>query len=818
MDGFFQDLKFALRILLKRPGFALIAVLSLMLGIGANTTIFTLAKALFLQTVPVNDPDTLIVVYASRQGGKLQFVPTSYLNSRDYREKNDVFSSLAIIIPAGGTMVVGGKEVNVFCPLVTGDFFDVMGVQPSLGRGFRRDEDESPGSHPVAVISNALWNRQFGADPKIIGQAIRINAQDYTVIGVMPKQFHDIGTFGSPDVYIPMAMHDQALRPPVNDWYNQRGAGFAFSVGRLKPGVSFAQAESSMRSLADALAREYPKENAGRSVMLVPIKNTVIPPQQRGDYFRAGTLMGVIVGLVLLIACANVANLLFARSIHRQREMAVRQSMGASRNRLIRQLLTESLILALTAGVLGVTLAFGARGLIVRLLPANTVPASADLSVDGRVLLFTLAVSLLATFLFGLLPALQVSRSDRLASLRDRTDAPTGNTKWYGLRGALVMFQVALSLVALIGAGLFIHSLKNAQEISPGFDLKHLTSVFINLGAERYPQPRAEQFFQDLTERLRALPMVANASFADAPPLGLGGIGRTTFTDSDVSDPRKGKATPIVVVPPGFFSAAGMTLMRGRDFTEQDTTETALVAIVNAAAAQDFWPDQDPIGKHLHFSLQTWDVSVIGVVNTVKFQTLGEPPRPAIYFPFRQQFAPAMTLWVRTKGDPKTAVASVRSTIESMDSTIPIRRVLTGDEILDQSLSAPRLGAELLGGLGFLALALAALGTYGVMSYSVSQRRQEIGIRMALGAQRGNVLRLILAGGMAMVWVGIAVGAGLSLLVASSMSSLLYGIGLFDPWSFFGTAALLILTALVACLIPAQRAVKVDPTVALRYE
>lgn len=818
MDGFFQDLKFALRVLVKRPGFALIAVLSLMLGIGANTTIFTLAKALFLQTVPVNDPDSLIVLYASRQGGKLQFVPTSYLNSRDYREKNAVFSSLAIIIPNGGTMVVGGKEVNVFCPLVTGDFFDVVGVQPSLGRGFRRDEDESPGAHPVAVISNALWNRQFGGDPKIVSQVIRLNAQDYTVIGVMPKDFHDIGTFGSPDVYIPMAMHDQALRPPVKDWYNQRGAGFAFSVGRLKPGVSFAQAESSMHSLADALAREYPKENAGRSVMLVPIKNTVIPPQQRGDYFRAGTLMGVIVGLVLLIACANVSNLLFARSIHRQREIAIRQSMGASRNRLVRQLLTESLILALTAGVLGVALAFGARRLILSLLPANTVPASADLSVDGRVLLFTLAVSLLATFLFGLLPALQVSRTDRLASLRDRTDVPTGNTKWYGLRGALVMFQVALSLVALLGAGLFIHSLRNAQQISPGFDLKHQISVFINLGAERYSQPRAEQFFEDLTDRLRALPMVANASIADAPPLGLGGIGRTTFIDSDVSDPRKGKATPIIVVQPGFFSAAGMTLMRGRDFTNQDTAATGLVAIVNDAAAQDFWPNQDPLGKHMYFSLQTWDVSVIGVVNTVKFQTLGEPPRPVIYFAFKQQFAPAMNLWVRAKGDPKTVLASVRSTIESMDSTIPIRRVFTGDEILDQSLSAPRLGAELLGGLGFLALALAALGTYGVMSYSVSQRRQEIGIRMALGAQRGNVLSLILTGGMAMVWVGIAAGCVISLLVQRSISSLLYGIGAFDPWSFFATASLLIITALIACLIPAQRAVRVDPTVALRYE
>lgn len=818
METFLQDLKFALRTLLKRPGFAAVAILSLTLGMGANTTIFTLAKALFLQTVPVKDPDSLIVLYASRQGGKLQFVANSYLNARDYRDKNDVFSGLATLIPSGGRLVISGKDVNVFCPLVNADFFTIVGVQPVLGRGFRADEDQSPGAHPVVVLSYALWNSQFGADPKMIGQTIRVNAQDYSVIGIMPKQFHDIGTFGSPDMYIPMAMHDQLLTPPLKDWYDRRGAGIAFSVGRLKPGVTLRQAESSMTNLANELAREYPNENGGRGVMLVPIQDTVLPPQQHGDFVRAGTLMGVIVGLVLLIACANVANLLLARATHRRREIAIRQAMGASRNRLLRQLLTESGIIALSAGVLGVCCAFGAKRLITSLLPADALPASADLSVDGRVLLFTLGLSLLATALFGLMPALQSSRSDRLASLRDRTDAPTGSTRWYGLRGLLVMFQVALSLVALIGAGLFIHSLKNAQQIDPGFDVKHVLSMFVNLGAERYSQPKAEQFFQDLTERLRTLPMVAGASFADAPPLGLSAIQRTTFTDSDTTDPRKGKPTVVVVVPPGFFSTAGMTLIRGRDFTDQDTAQSPMVALVNDAAAQQFWPNQDPLGRHLHFMLQTWDVSVVGVVNTVKFQTLGEPPRPAIYFAFKQQFAPAMNLWIRTKGDPRAALANVRSTVQSMDASLPIRRVFTGDDLLDQSLSAPRLGAELLGGFGFLALVLAAMGTYGVMSYSVSQCRQEIGIRMALGAQRQDVLRLIVGGGMAMVWIGIAVGCGLSLLLARSISTLLYGVGVFDAASFFGTAVLLTITALAACLIPAQRAARVDPVVALRYE
>jgi len=818
MDSFFQDLKYAARMLAKRPGFTLIAVLSLTLGIGANTTIFTLAKALFLQTVPVKDPDNLIVVYASRQRGKLTFLPGSYLNNRDFRDKNDVFSGYSIVVFAGGTMVISGKEINVISPLVNGNFFDVVGVPPFLGRGFRADEDESPGAHPVAVMSYAFWNTQFGADRNIIGRTVQINGTDYAIIGVMPQEFHDIATFGSPDVYIPMAMHDQMLQGRNKDFFNDRGFGMALALARLKPGVTLKQAESSMVNLANDLAREYPTQNSGRNVQLLPINDTVIPPQQQSAFFRAGTLMGIIVGLVLLIACANVANLLFARATHRQREIAIRQSMGASRYRLIRQLLTESLMLALTAGAFGILCALGTRRLITVLLPPNTLPRSADLSVDGRVLLFTLGISLFATLLFGLMPALQSTRSDRLASLRDRTDAPTGSTRWYGLRGALVMLQVALSLVALVGAGLFIHSLRNAQQIDPGFDVKHVLSVFINLGAEKYPQPRAEQFFKEAADRLRALPMVANASFSDAGPIGQGAISRTTFTTPDNSDPAKGKLTPIIVVQPGFFSAAGMTLIRGRDFTDLDTPQTAMVAIVNEAAAQEFWPGENPVGKQLYFLGENWAPSVVGLVNTAKFQTLGEPPQPAIYFVLKQQFAPALSLWVRTKGDPKMALASVRSTLQSMDSTLPIRRVFTGDEILDQSLSAPRLGAELLGGFGFLALALAAMGTYGVMSYSVSQRTREIGIRMALGAQSESVLKLILGGGMAMVAVGIVAGLGLSVMLTRSMSSLLYGIGLFDAPSFIGTAVILVLTALAACSIPARRAAKVDPMVALRYE
>src|SRR5947209_6851921 len=820
MDTFLQDLKFAARMLVKKPGFTLVAVLSLTLGIGANTTIFTIVKAVFLHVVPVTDSGRVITVFSSasnRGATQQQFLPISYLNARDYREKNDVFTGLSVLIPTGANLVISGKETNVFALLVNGNFFDIMGVQPVLGRGFQADEDGSPGARPVAVISNALWKTQFGGDPKILGQAIRVGAQDYHVVGIAPPDFHDLGTMGSPDVFVPIAMHEQILTGILKDWFNQRGARMTFLVGRLKPGVSFRQAELSMGKLNDELMREYPKENGGRGVLLMPIDDTVVPLQQRGAWVKAGVVMSAIVGLVLLIACANVANLLLARGAQRQREIAIRLSMGASRNRLIRQLLTESFLLALLAGVLGTLCAFGARALITKLLP-NGVPRNLDFSIDGKVLLYSLGISFFATLVCGLMPALQSSRTERLTVLRDRTDSSAGSTRWYGLRGVLVMVQVTLSLIALVGAGLFIHSLRNAQDINPGFEVKHELTTFINLAAQRFPQPKAEQFFQDALDRVRALPMITNAGISDHAPFN-GGIERTTFTDgADMSDPRNGKQTPIFVVKPGFFSASGMSLLRGRDFTDQDDTKGSLVAVINQAAAQQFWPGEEPLGKHLHFLLTTWDVTVVGLVNNAKYLTLGDPPKPIIYFPLKQQFTAAVFLWVHTKGEPNAAVNTIASALKSIDPTVPLNRVITVNELLDQSLAAPKLGAELLGGFGLLALILAAMGTYGVMSYSVSQRTRELGLRMALGAQRRDVIGMVISTGMMMVAVGVVAGLALSCLAAYLMNSLLYGIGIFDAPSFLSTAALLVLVALLPCLIPARRASRVDPMIALRYE
>jgi putative ABC transport system permease protein len=818
MGNFLQDLRYGLRMLAKAPGFTVVAVLSLTLGIGANTTIFTLAKAIFLKSIPVQEPARLMTLFSTAQskGGPLQeYLPTPYLNAVDYREKNDVFSGAAIAVPTGVDLTIGGKKIQAFCEIVNANFFDVVGVQPQIGRGFSAEEEKTP--QPVVVISYAMWNREFGGDPKLVGRAIQINEQDFTVIGIMPNYFHDLGALGSPDAWVPMLMRDQVLAPEDKKWANDRGFRMTAMVGRLKPDVTVVQARDSIHNLGLELEKEYPKDNGGRNEMLVPIDQTAVPPRLRSVYVQAGSLMFVIVGLVLIIACANVANLLLARATQRRREIGVRLAMGASRFRLMRQLLTESLLVGLLAGALGILFAYWGRSMLLLLLPPG-LQRRLDFTLDGRVLLYTLGLSLVATVLFGLAPSLEASKADRITALKDRTGNPTGSARWYGLRGVLVMLQVALSLVALAGAGIFIHSLRNAQEMDPGFDVKHEMVMFLNLGSEHYTQARAEQFYKDVVERLAGVATVQSASISDAYPFS-GGLQRTTFTDGvDTNDPRNGKLTPVIAVEPGHFSTAGITMMQGRDFNEHDDAQGAMAGIVNQAAAEQMWPGESPIGKHIHFLGETWDIAIVGEVATVKYQTMGEPPQAIVYVPLKQHYSPQIVLYVRTTGDPEKAIPSVRSTVQALGPAVPLLNVQTVSQVLVQSLTAPRIGAELLGGFGLLALLLAAIGTYGVMSYSVSQRTQEVGIRMSLGAQPRDVLRLILANGMAMVCAGVFVGLGISTLLARSMSSLLYGIGAFDAPSFLITAALLVGVALAACYIPARRAMRVDPIVALRYE
>ncbi|MFZ0819662.1 MAG: ABC transporter permease [Candidatus Acidiferrales bacterium] len=820
MGTFWQDIRYAVRTLVKKPGFTSVAILSLTLGIGANTTIFTLVKAIFLQGIPVKDPSQVVVVFSTQQsrgGAVQQFLPITVLNGKDYRDQNDVFSATSVVVFAGAPLTRNGKDTPAFVELVNHEHFGLLGVHMMQGRDFTPDDDRTDGRNPVAIISYAKWNTDFGSDPKILGQTVILNSQSFTVIGVTPPEFQNVATLGSPDFWIPTTMHDLILTGIQKDWYNQRTARIALAVARLKPNVTLAQAAVSMHALGNRLAQEYPTENKGRNNDLVPLDQTNIPPQQRSLFVRAGALMMITVGLVLLIACANVANLLLTRATQRRREIAVRLSLGASRGRIIRQLLTESFVIGLAAGGLAILTANWAKRLILGLIPGGP-PQGLDTSTDVRVLLFTLALALFAATTFGLVPALQASSPQQMSALRDRTDAPGGATRWYGVRGVLVMAQVTLSLVALVGAGLFIHSLKNAQEIDPGFEVKHELAVGINVGLQHYDQARGEQFYRESVERIDALPVVANAAISDTPPFSQS-FQRTTFPEGvDTSDLQNGKLTPTISVSPGFFGAAGITLLRGREFDDHDDAQAHMVAVVNQAFVDRTWPGQDPLGKHLRFALQTWDVEVVGLVRTVKYQTLGEPPQPIVYFPLKQHYTPAVTMFVRTKGDPNAALGDVRATLQGMDPTIPLRNFQAVQTALDQTLGPPKVGAELLGAFGGLALLLASIGTYGVMSYSVSQRTQEIGIRMALGAQRGDVLTLILRNGMAMVGAGIVAGLLLSIALTNSMNSLLFGIGLFDAASFGATAGILLIVAMIACYLPARRAMRVDPIIALRYE
>ncbi len=820
MGSLGRDLRYAARMLAHSPGFTAVAILSLTLGIAANTTIFTLVKAVFLHSIPVEDPSTLVVLYSTQvspHGPTLQYLPSSYLNARDIREDNDVFSGLSIVIPTGDQLVISGHESNVFVELVNANYFGVLGVKPAAGRFFLPDEDRAPGAHPVAVLSYALWNRQFGASPKVIGSSIQLGQQVFSVVGVAPRSFHDMPGFGNPDVWAPIAMHDEVLTGTLKQWFNLRPSRMVGMVARLKPGVSLAQANSSIQALDAHLVEEYPTDNSGRGVEMLPIRETTIPPNARAIFVRATLLMTVIVGLVLLIACANVANLLLARAAGRNREIAIRLSLGASRARLGRQLLTESFLLALAAGALGIAFAYGGRNLILSFLPSGII-RRLDFSLDGRVLLFTLALAMAATFLFGLAPALRATRTSRMESLKDRADAPTGGVRWYGLRGILVMVQVALSVIALVAAGLFIHSLSNAQKIDPGFNVRHELVFLLNTRAAHYPQPQAEQFYEQVAERVRALPMVSGAAIADSAPFS-GNLALTTFREgANYADPAEGQLTPVIAVQPGYFRTLGITLIRGRSFRDSDDSAGAMVVVVNRALADNFWPGQNPIGKRLHFLLQSADLTVVGEVNTVKFLTPGEPPQPIVYYPLKQHFAAVGFLLVHTTGPASNSLPTVRAVVHSAAPAIQLAQVLTVADLLRQSLMPPRIAAELLGAFGLLALVLAAIGTYGAMSYSVSQRTREIGVRMALGAQPANVLRLVLRTGMAMVLAGVAVGLAIATALTRGLNSLLYGIGWFDPLTSLATVALLVVVALAACWLPARRAARVDPLVALRYE
>ncbi len=825
METLWQDVRYAVRMLIKNPEFSAIAVLSLALGIGANTTIFTVVNAILLHPLPVKNISRLVEVDTVDTKTRVTTANVtklgmSYPNFKDYARDNQVFSGLSCVVgPLPLTWSGGTNPKQIFGQMVTANYFDLLGLTPVRGRFFLPDEDSKRGGNNVAVLSYSLWVNKFGSDPNIVGKVMTLNATSYTVIGVGPRGFKGTFIFGNAEeVWIPVSMYTQALAGFFKDNFNDRRFLATAVLGRLKDGVSVNSAEASLKTIASQLEHAFPKDNASRSVALTPLADAAVGVNNRAQIVLAGGLMMAIVGLVLLIACVNVANLLLAQAARREREMSLRAALGASRRRVVRQLLTESLVLGVLSGIAGIAIAYAGRAVLWSFRPPFILDGDLDITFDSHVLFFTLGVSLLTAVLIGLAPAIKVARPNLIEVLK--VGGRGGSVSWARnrFRSLLVVTEVALALVALVGAGLFIRSMQNAQRVDPGFESSNLFVFAFDLGALHYDEDHAQQYFRAAIERAEASPGVASATIASNFPLG-GGFARTVFPEGqDEASGYRGTLTQLNDIAPNFFKALRIPLVSGREFTDGDRKGTAQVAVVSEAMAKQFWPNENAVGKRFHFFGETQLREVVGVARNAVVNAIGEEPQPLAYLPLTQDFAPAATMQVRTVGPMGPVISTVRSHVQSLDTNLALTNWNTIGELLDQGLWAPRMGAALLAVFGGVALILAVVGVYGVLSYSVSQQTREIGIRMAMGARTGSVLSLVVKQGMRLAIVGLVLGLALAFATMHVLSSLLFGVSAHDPLIFGGVTLILATAAILACYIPARRAASVDPLVALRYE
>ncbi len=815
IEDLWQDLRYGARMLVKKPGFTLIAVTTLALGIGANTAIFTWIKAVYLDPLPGVAASHRLVMLRStwiKAGNSLMQV--SYPNYKDYRDRNEVFSGLAAFNNIAFNLADGkGQPERIWGSLVSGNFFDVLGVRLAMGRTFTPDEDRAPGIQPVVVISHRLWQRRFGADPSLIGKAIRLNQLDFTVIGVAPEGFRGSLVGMEYDLWAPAIMYPQVS--PSGHHLNLRGSHHFLVIGRLKDGVTFEQAQANAQAIAAQLAKYYPQENEGEGAALITLIDEI-----EGVGLIAPVLLVLMAasGLVLLVACVNVANLSLARAAGRSREMGVRLALGAGRGRLVRQMLTESLLLAVMGGAGGALLALWLSGAMNMMIPPMGYPISLNLAWDYRVGGFAVAITFLAVLVVGLVPALRATKVDPVVSIKNEGGALGALTRRSRLRGALVVTQVAVSLGSLVCAGLFIRTLEQQLKVDPGFDPERALLVSVNQYPNGYDEKRGMEFYRQLLDRVAALPGVVSASLSDGVPNAWFG-GTTWGHEIEGYTPRPDEPMDIIyeVVAPHYFQTMRIALAEGREFSDLDHAQSAPVAIVNETMARRYWPGQSPLGKRLRGGGGKW-ITVIGVARDVNHFGARAPARTFMYYPLYQFYDSQMTLVARTVGDPWQALPGVRGVVRELDPTLSVFDETTLATHSGIPLFLDRIVVTFLSALGLLALALAAIGLYGVMSYSVTARTHEIGVRMALGARGLDVLKQMLKEGMVLALIGMAIGLAASFAFTRLMESLLFGVSATDAATFVLVSLLLAAIAALACYLPARRAMKVDPMVALRRD
>jgi macrolide transport system ATP-binding/permease protein len=814
VEELWHDLRFGIRRMLKTPAFTVIAVLSLALGIGANTAIFSLVNTILLRPLPVSHPEQLVSIYPVTKGDAVQAF--SYPDYKDFRDRNEVLDGIYIQRFAPLSLSHDGNNERIWGYLVSGNYFDVLGVKAARGRTFSPEEDRTPLSHPVVVVSHGCWQRRFGSDPSLVGRDIILNGHTFTVVGVAPEGFNGTEIAYTPEMWVPVMMLEWV--EPGHKWLERRDTQNLFATARLKPGVSVAQAEASLNILAEQLGREYPETNEGQTITITP--PGLIHPMLRGPVLSFTWVLMATVALVLLIACTNLANLLLARATERRREIAIRLALGATRSRLLRQLLTENVLLSVVGGALGFLLAVWLVNLVKAFRPPIDFPLTINLELDARVFAFTLLASLLTGIFFGLMPALQATRPDLVPALKDSSSQ--GGFRRSRLRSGLVVAQIALSLVLLIAAGLVVRTLQHLQTMSPGFDPENALTMAVDVGLQGYDKARGLQFYRQVAERTRSLPGVQSMSLADFIPLSLNYNATSIYIEGQA--PVRGANVPTSMnssIWRDYFQAMGIPLAAGREFDEQDTEEGQRVAIVNETFVRRFFPGpvENAIGRRVSTKGSEGPfMQIVGVARDGKYFSIGEDARPFIYFPMTQAYSPQAILLVRTTSDPKSMIPLIRSELQKLDNSLPVFDVKTMTEHMSLSLFPARVAAMLLGCFGLLALLLAAIGVYGVMSYSVAQRTREIGIRIALGAQSRDVLRLVVRQGMTLAVMGLGIGLFVSLGLTRLISSLLYGVSATDVVTFLGVSLLLTLVVLLACYLPARRATKVDPIVTLRYE